>query len=68
MQTPYLVADETFVLPSYVIVPGFACLNPMLIRGSEPILVDVSSPVSPWRAHSLRGREAIDFLVLRDSR
>lgn len=47
MQKPYRVADDVFVLPSYFPVPGLglAYLNPMLIRGTEPILVDTGSPV-----------------------
>lgn len=47
MNTPYLVAEETFVLPSSFPIPGAGLLflNPMVIRGSEPVLVDTGAPV-----------------------
>jgi flavorubredoxin len=47
MQSTYRVADDTFVIPSSVRVPGlgYAYLSPMIIRGTEPTLVDTGSPV-----------------------
>ena len=48
MQTPYRVADETFVLPSYVPIPGVGILylNSMVIRGAEPMLIDTGAPAT----------------------
>ena len=47
MQEPIRVADETFVLAWPLDVPGFGTfyVNSMVIRGSEPILVDTLAPV-----------------------
>jgi glyoxylase-like metal-dependent hydrolase (beta-lactamase superfamily II) len=47
MQTPYKVADETWVLPSFMDVPGLGIVyfTPMVIRGKEPVLVDTGTPV-----------------------
>lgn len=44
--TPYQVAEETFVIPWQLEAPpvGFFPMNSMLIRGSEPIIVDTGSP------------------------
>jgi flavorubredoxin len=47
MQKPYLVADETFVIPMYVPIPdhGLAYLSAMVIRGKESVLVETGSAV-----------------------
>jgi flavorubredoxin len=47
MQTVYRVADETFVLPSCLPIPGVGLLylNSMVIRGKEPVLVDTGAPI-----------------------
>jgi flavorubredoxin len=47
MQKPYCVADDTFVIPMYVPIPGhgFAYLSAMVIRGKEPVLVETGSSV-----------------------
>lgn len=47
MITAHRVADETFVLPSTFPIPGAGLLylNPMVIRGAEPVLVDTGAPV-----------------------
>jgi flavorubredoxin len=47
VQTPYRVADETFVLPFSFDIPGLGLLylNSMVIRGAEPVLVDTGAPV-----------------------
>ncbi|MFN2592287.1 MAG: MBL fold metallo-hydrolase [Candidatus Dormibacteria bacterium] len=47
MQTPYTIADETFILPSVFPIPGIGLLylNAMVIRGAEPVLVDTGAPV-----------------------
>jgi flavorubredoxin len=47
MHSPYKVADETWILPSYMDAPGLGVVyfNPMLIRGKEPILVDCGGPI-----------------------
>jgi flavorubredoxin len=47
VQKSYRVADDTFVIPMYVPVPGLglAYLNAMVIRGKEQVLVDTGGPV-----------------------
>lgn len=47
MQRPYRVADDTFVLPLHVPIPGqgLAYLSAMVIRGKEPVLVETGSSV-----------------------
>lgn len=47
LQTPYKVADETWVLPFYMDVPGLGVVyfTPMVIRAKEPIIVDCAGPV-----------------------
>jgi flavorubredoxin len=47
MQKPYCVADDIFVLPMHVPIPGhgFAYLSAMVIRGKEPVLVETGSVV-----------------------
>jgi flavorubredoxin len=44
---PFLIADETYVLPATLPVPcrGLQHFNPLLIRGREPMLVDTSAAV-----------------------
>jgi flavorubredoxin len=43
---PYQVAEETFVIPWVLEAPpvGWFPMNSLLIRGSEPIIVDTGSP------------------------
>jgi flavorubredoxin len=45
---PYQVADETFVVPWYLEAPpvGKFCMNSLVIRGAEPIIVDTGSPAN----------------------
>jgi flavorubredoxin len=45
---PYRVADETFVVPWYLQAPpvGYFCMNSLVIRGAEPVLVDTGSPAN----------------------
>jgi flavorubredoxin len=47
MQKPYRVADDTFVIPLSVPIPGhgLAYLSTMVIRGTEPVLVETGSAV-----------------------
>lgn len=47
MFDPFAVAEETFVLPSAVELPGLGKLpvNSYVIRGHEPVLVDTGLPV-----------------------
>ena len=47
MQKPYQVADDTFVIPMSVPIPGhgLAYLSAMVIRGKEPVLVEIGSVV-----------------------
>jgi len=47
MQSPYRVADETWVLPSYMDIPGLGVVyfTPMVIRAKEPVLIDCGGPV-----------------------
>jgi flavorubredoxin len=53
---PYKVADETFVIPYLMEAPplGFFCMNSMIIRGSEPIIVDTGTIVGrrSWLEHA----------------
>ena len=46
--TPYQVADETFVIPWILEAPpvGFFPMNSMVIRGSEPMIVDTGAPAN----------------------
>jgi flavorubredoxin len=46
MQTPYRVADNTFVLPSKLPIPGHGLLylNATVIKSKEPVLVDTGAP------------------------
>jgi hypothetical protein len=48
MQKPYRVADDTFVIPLSVPIPGhgLAYLSTTVIRGKEPVLVETGSSVS----------------------
>jgi flavorubredoxin len=45
---PYEIAPETFVVPWFMQAPpiGYFCMNSMVIRGAEPILVDTGSPAN----------------------
>jgi len=45
---PYLVADETFVIPWSLEAPpvGRFSMNSMVIRGAEPVIVDTGSPAN----------------------
>ncbi|MCD4534274.1 MBL fold metallo-hydrolase [Nocardioides sp. cx-169] len=47
MRDPYQVADETFVIPDAVPVPGIGLLpvNAMVVRGEQPMLVDTLATV-----------------------
>lgn len=47
MQDPYRVADDTFVIPLYVPIPGhgIAYISAMVIRGTEPVLIETGSAV-----------------------
>jgi flavorubredoxin len=47
MREPVLVADETFLLPATLPVPGRGVqyVNPLLVRGAEPLLVDTGAAV-----------------------
>ena len=44
----YQVAPETFVVPWHLQAPpvGYICMNSLVIRGAEPILVDTGSPAN----------------------
>jgi flavorubredoxin len=44
----YQVADETFVIPWYLQAPpvGYFCMNSLVIRGSEPVIVDTGPPAN----------------------
>jgi flavorubredoxin len=46
--SPYQVAPETFVVPWILEAPpvGFFCMNSMVIRGHEPVIVDTGSPLN----------------------
>jgi flavorubredoxin len=45
---PYRVADETFVVPWLLEAPplGLFCVNSMVIRGKEPVIVDTGPPAN----------------------
>jgi flavorubredoxin len=45
---PYRVADETFVVPWLLEAPpvGLFCVNSMVIRGEEPVIVDTGGPAN----------------------
>jgi flavorubredoxin len=45
---PYQVADETFVVPWLLEAPpvGLFCMNSLVIRGSQPMIVDTGSPAN----------------------
>jgi flavorubredoxin len=45
---PYRVADETFVVPWLLEAPpvGLFCMNSLVIRGAEPMIVDTGSPAN----------------------
>lgn len=47
MHEPIRIADDTFALPSTMAIPGVGLLNvaPLVIRGSEPVLVDTGPPI-----------------------
>ena len=47
MQSPIQVADETFVIPAQLPIPGVGNLyvNASVIRGREPVLVDTGAPI-----------------------
>src|SRR4029450_5352526 len=44
--SPYQVAEETFVIPWMLEAPpvGLFCMNSLVIRGDQPIIVDTGSP------------------------
>ncbi len=46
--SPYEVAQDTFVIPWLLEAPpvGLFCMNSLVIRGREPILVDTGSPAN----------------------
>jgi flavorubredoxin len=46
--SPYRVAEETFVIPWFLEAPpvGLFCMNSLVIRGTEPVIVDTGSPVN----------------------
>ncbi len=46
--SPYRVAPDTFVVPWILQAPpvGFFCMNSMVIRGREPVIVDTGSPLN----------------------
>jgi flavorubredoxin len=46
--SPYRVADETFVVPWILEAPpvGLFCMNSLVIRGREPMIVDTGSPAN----------------------
>ena len=48
---PYEVAPETFVVPWYLEAPpvGHFCMNSLVIRGQEPVLVDTGCPADRQR-------------------
>jgi flavorubredoxin len=45
---PYLVGEETYVIPWYLQAPpvGQFCMNSLVIRGREPVIVDTGSPAN----------------------
>ena len=46
--SPYQVAEETFVIPWMLEAPpvGLFCMNSLVIRGEQPMLVDTGSPAN----------------------
>lgn len=46
--SPYQVASDTFVVPWYLEAPpvGLFCMNSLVIRGAEPIIVDTGAPAN----------------------
>jgi hypothetical protein len=54
---PYQIAPDVFVVPFQQFAPpvGFFCLNSMVVRGWEPMIVDTATPagepagVAGWR-------------------
>ena len=52
---PYQVAPETFVIPWVLQAPpvGLFCMNSLVIRGQEPVIVDTGSPANrdEWLAN-----------------
>ena len=53
--SPYEVAPDTFVIPWILEAPpvGLFCMNSLVIRGQEPVLVDTGSPANrdEWLAN-----------------
>ena len=53
--SPYQVAAETFVIPWLLEAPpvGLFCMNSLVIRGEQPVLVDTGSPANrdEWLAN-----------------
>ena len=53
--SPYQVAAETFVIPWVLQAPpvGLFCMNSLVIRGQEPVIVDTGSPANrdEWLAN-----------------
>ena len=45
---PYQIAPDVFVVPFQQFAPpvGFFCLNSMVVRGREPMIVDTGAPVN----------------------
>jgi flavorubredoxin len=45
---PYLVAPDTYVVPWPLPAPpvGYFCVNSLLIRGAEPVIVDTGAPAN----------------------
>src|SRR5206468_11221255 len=46
--TPYEIAPDTFVVPWSLHAPpvGEFCINSMVIRGAEPVIVDTGAPAN----------------------
>jgi flavorubredoxin len=46
--SPYRIADDTFVVPWMLEAPpvGLFCMNSLVIRGREPMIVDTGSPAN----------------------
>jgi hypothetical protein len=47
IETPFKVADDTYVIPSYAVAPGFGVLpvNAYLIQAQQPVLIDTGMQV-----------------------
>ena len=45
---PYEVAADTFVVPWHLHAPpvGYFCMNSLVVRGAEPVIVDTGSPAT----------------------